>query len=337
MTWPVAVVAESADDRSVAFRTYCSQWPVDGRRHVRAPILEPGPDAEPGDVVGRYLAALDAGDRDAIVRTFAPDGYLREPIGPRRRPPRHRRAPRVLRRVLQRRRRHRPRALPRDRRRRAVRAGVQLRPLGRPRPAARRRASRCSSAAPDGLLAAARGLRRRGSPRRRSRRARAMSSDAIAEYALLSDRHSAALVQPRRLDRLVVLPAVRQPVDLRPVAGRAGRLTGRCARRAPSAVTRRYLDRTMVLETTYRTATGTAVVVDALAMGEGNRGHDLGRDAPHLLLRQVTCSQGEVEMERGVRPATRVRTRGPVARRGRRGTASPPAAPTSWSCRVPCP
>ena len=32
----------------------------------------------------------------------------------------------------------------------------------------------------------------------------------------------------------------------------------------------------MVLETTYRTPTGTAVVVDALAMGEGNRGHDAG-------------------------------------------------------------
>src|SRR3954447_6068506 len=33
--WPVAVVAESPDDRSVIFRTYCSQRPVDGRRHVR--------------------------------------------------------------------------------------------------------------------------------------------------------------------------------------------------------------------------------------------------------------------------------------------------------------
>ncbi len=53
----------------------------------------------------------------------------------------------------------------------------------------------------------------------------------------------------------------------------------------------------MVLETTYRTATGTAVVVDALATGEGNRGHGLGRDAPHLLLRQVTCTRGEVEIE----------------------------------------
>ncbi len=81
LAWPVAVVAESTDDQSVVFRTYCSQWPVDGRRHVRPPILTPG-DVHPGDVVGRYQAALDAGNAEAIVSTFAPDGYFHEPIGP---------------------------------------------------------------------------------------------------------------------------------------------------------------------------------------------------------------------------------------------------------------
>ena len=81
VAWPVAVVAESPNDRSVVFRTYCSQWPVDGRRHLRPPILKPGT-AHPGDVVGRYQAALDAGDTDAVVGTFEPDGYYREPIGP---------------------------------------------------------------------------------------------------------------------------------------------------------------------------------------------------------------------------------------------------------------
>jgi ketosteroid isomerase-like protein len=81
VAWPVAVVAESPDDRSVVFRTYCSQWPVDGRRHLRPPILKAGHVAL-GDVVGRYHAALDAGDADAVVDTFAPNGYFREPIGP---------------------------------------------------------------------------------------------------------------------------------------------------------------------------------------------------------------------------------------------------------------
>jgi ketosteroid isomerase-like protein len=81
LAWPVAVVAESPDDRSVVFRTYCSQWPVDGRRHLRPPILGPG-HVHLGDVVSRYQAALAAGDADAVVSTFAPDGYLREAIGP---------------------------------------------------------------------------------------------------------------------------------------------------------------------------------------------------------------------------------------------------------------
>jgi hypothetical protein len=61
-------VAESPDDQSVLFRTYCSQWPLDERRHVRPPILKPG-DIHPGDVVGRYQAALAAGDTDAVTRT----------------------------------------------------------------------------------------------------------------------------------------------------------------------------------------------------------------------------------------------------------------------------
>jgi len=81
MTWPVAIVAESPDDRSVAFRSYLSLWPIDGRHQVRPPILKPG-GARPGDVVGRYLAALEAGDTGAVVSTFAPDGYYREPAVP---------------------------------------------------------------------------------------------------------------------------------------------------------------------------------------------------------------------------------------------------------------
>jgi len=81
LAWPVAVVAESPDNLSVVFRTYCSQWPVDEMRHLRPAILEPGP-ARPGDVVGRYQDGLAAGDTDAVVSTFAPDGYFCGPFGP---------------------------------------------------------------------------------------------------------------------------------------------------------------------------------------------------------------------------------------------------------------
>ena len=76
----MAVVAESRDDRSVVFRTYCSQWPLFGQHQVRAPILGPG-SRHPGGVVGQYQAALEAGDADAVMQAFEPDGYFREPAG----------------------------------------------------------------------------------------------------------------------------------------------------------------------------------------------------------------------------------------------------------------
>ena len=81
VAWPVAVVAESPTDTSVVFRTYCSRWPVDGRRFVRPPILDPHP-VHLRDVVGRCQAAFETGDAEAAVQTFAPDGYVREAIGP---------------------------------------------------------------------------------------------------------------------------------------------------------------------------------------------------------------------------------------------------------------
>jgi hypothetical protein len=57
-----------------------SQWPVDGRHHIRPPILR-GTTAGPGDVVGRLQRAIEAGDTDAAVGTFAPGGCLRGPLG----------------------------------------------------------------------------------------------------------------------------------------------------------------------------------------------------------------------------------------------------------------
>ena len=80
--WPIAVVAESPDDRSVVFRTYCSQWPLYGKHEVRPAILPPGGGPPPGGIVGRFTDAVQAGDTDAVVRAFEPDGYFREPIGP---------------------------------------------------------------------------------------------------------------------------------------------------------------------------------------------------------------------------------------------------------------
>jgi GH15 family glucan-1,4-alpha-glucosidase len=122
-----------------------------------------------------------------------------------------------------------------------------------------------------------------------------MSTTPIADYALLSDRHSAALVSRDGSIDWLCLPRFDSPSILGRLLGDAA---GHWAIRTAGAieVNRRYLDRTMVLETTSRTARGTVAIVDALTMGEGNRGHELGKNAPHLLLRRATCIEGEVEL-----------------------------------------
>jgi alpha,alpha-trehalase len=123
-----------------------------------------------------------------------------------------------------------------------------------------------------------------------------MATTPIADYALLSDRHSAALVSRDGSVDWLCFPRF----DSASLFGRLlGDEAGHWSIRAVGAseIRRRYLDRTMVLETTYRTPSGTLVVVDALAMGKGTRGHDLGKDAPHLLLRQATCTEGDVEAD----------------------------------------
>jgi SnoaL-like domain len=79
---PVAVVADRRCDAGIEeLRIYFSNWPRDGRHAHRPPLLQPDPDLRESDVVGDYQRALAAGDVDAIVATFEPDGYAREPAG----------------------------------------------------------------------------------------------------------------------------------------------------------------------------------------------------------------------------------------------------------------
>ena len=44
---------------------------------------------------------------------------------------------------------------------------------------------------------------------------------------------------------------------------------------------RRYLPGTLVIETTFTTPAGSVRLTDALAFAEGQRGHDIGLEAPH--------------------------------------------------------
>jgi hypothetical protein len=79
---PVAIVADrESDGRLVELRVYHSMWPIRGGHVHRPPLLQRDPDLHTSDVVAGYQRALAAGDLDAILETFEPDAYAREPAG----------------------------------------------------------------------------------------------------------------------------------------------------------------------------------------------------------------------------------------------------------------
>jgi GH15 family glucan-1,4-alpha-glucosidase len=123
-----------------------------------------------------------------------------------------------------------------------------------------------------------------------------MSQLPIAEYALLSDCRSAALVSKDGSVDWLCFPRFDSPsVFGRLLDARAGHWSIRPI--GDAEVSRTYVEDTMVLETTYRTATGSVVMVDALAVGRNERGHELGAGAPSVLMRRVTGVAGDVELE----------------------------------------
>jgi GH15 family glucan-1,4-alpha-glucosidase len=123
-----------------------------------------------------------------------------------------------------------------------------------------------------------------------------MSTLPIGDYALLSDCRSAALVSRAGSVDWLCFPRFDGPaVFARLLDDDAGHFSIRPAGEAD--VSRGYLDQTMALETTFRTATGVAVLVDALAVGRNDRGHELGAGSPGVLLRRLVCTEGQVEVE----------------------------------------
>ncbi len=123
-----------------------------------------------------------------------------------------------------------------------------------------------------------------------------MSLRAIADYALISDCHSAALVSTDGSIDWLCFPRFDRPsVFGRLVDDRAGHFSITAA--DATEVSRRYRGRTMVMETTFRTPSGVAVLVDAMALDGRGEAHDLGAGAPGALLRRIEGREGTVEVE----------------------------------------
>jgi GH15 family glucan-1,4-alpha-glucosidase len=131
----------------------------------------------------------------------------------------------------------------------------------------------------------------------------ARSSLPIADYGLLADCNTAALVSRDGSIDWLCLPRYDAPsVFARILDPEAGHWSIRPA--GSFTAERRYLQGTLVIETTFSTETGVVRVTDALAFAEGQRGHALGYDAPHELLRSVEGVTGEVELVFELAPRT---------------------------------
>jgi alpha,alpha-trehalase len=127
----------------------------------------------------------------------------------------------------------------------------------------------------------------------------------IADYAFLSDCHTAALVAPDGAIDWLCVPSFDAASVFGTLLDRgAGSFRfGPFGINAPAA--RSYLPGTNVLTTAWHTTTGWLVVRDALVMGPNHQEDTVtphtrppaDEDAEHLLVRTVECIEGSVELE----------------------------------------
>ena len=126
-------------------------------------------------------------------------------------------------------------------------------------------------------------------------------SQPVANYGLLADCNSAALAdRDGSIDWLCLPRYDSDAIFARLLDPDAGHWSIRPTAEYTSE--RRYLPGTLVIETTFRTAAGSVRLTDAMAFAEGQRGHELGFDAPHELVRSVEGLSGEVELELELAP-----------------------------------
>ncbi len=117
----------------------------------------------------------------------------------------------------------------------------------------------------------------------------------IGEYGLLADCNSAALVdRDGSIDWLCLPRYDSDAIFARILDPDGGHWSIRPA--GEYRTERRYLPGSLVIETTFTTAGGVVRVRDAMAFAAGQRGHDLGYDAPHEVLRSVEGVSGSVAL-----------------------------------------
>lgn len=121
-----------------------------------------------------------------------------------------------------------------------------------------------------------------------------MSDVALDQHALLSDCGAAALVTSAGSVDWLCLPRFDSaPVFARLLDNEAGHFLIAPVGGEPAS-SRRYRPAGLVLETIWETPGGALMLTEAMALGRHERGHELGRSSPGVLLRLASCLRGAV-------------------------------------------
>jgi GH15 family glucan-1,4-alpha-glucosidase len=129
----------------------------------------------------------------------------------------------------------------------------------------------------------------------------------IGSYGFLSDCHTSALVSYAGSIEWLCLPRFDSPSVFGALLDRDAGHFSLGPRDVIVPISRRYEPGTLVIETTWVTDTGWAVVHDALTIGEWVPNGDGGRprtehESDNSLLRTITCIDGEVTIDMECRP-----------------------------------
>ncbi len=134
---------------------------------------------------------------------------------------------------------------------------------------------------------------------------------AISDYALLSNCNGSALVAKNGSIDWCCLPRFDSPAIFSQLLGDEGGYW-QIAPTEAATVSRRYLDSTMVLESTYETAQGKFRIVDALHLSKVREGYLIGEHAAPAIIRMVEGLEGEAEVDFKCAPRPEFGLTGPI-------------------------
>lgn len=126
-----------------------------------------------------------------------------------------------------------------------------------------------------------------------------MASTPLEDYALLSDTHSAALVSRTGSIDWLPIPRFDSQAVFASLLGTPAHGHWTVGVADGEVISRHYQPDTFILETTWRGPRGEAVVTDFMPIGPGHPGIDAGNPVHyrHDLIRQVTCTEGSVDID----------------------------------------